>query len=124
MVRGPLSLADRDDERWALKATYLSAIATALLTMGVGVALAPPAAADCVSAGGTTICSQGDVRGSDTGVGPGDNDVYSPYPCEYDWYCYDGFDVVLGVGGGNGTVATPPRVDNDLPRRKSRTGRR
>ncbi|MCV7192609.1 hypothetical protein [Mycolicibacterium brumae] len=104
-----------------MKATVLSAIPPLLLAVGTGVALAPPAAADCVSSGGTTICSQGDVRGAD-GSGPG---VYSPYPCEYDWYCYDGFDIVWDIDGGGGNVSAPPRVDNDLPRRgNNRPGRR
>lgn len=51
-----------------------------------------PAAADCVSSSGTTVCSQGTVRGSDTGQGPGTLNTGPawPYPCDYDWYCNDG----------------------------------
>lgn len=77
--------------------------AVLLVTVGVEFAVAPSAAADCVSSSGTTICSQGDVRGADTGDGPSGS-TYTPYPCEYDWYCYDGFDVVLGIDGPGGGV--------------------
>lgn len=53
---------------------------------------AAPAAAECVSSNGTTVCSQGSVRGTDNGQGPGTLDTGPawPYPCEYDWYCNDG----------------------------------
>ncbi len=49
-------------------------LAPALVVGGLGIAGvvdATAARADCVSSGGTTICSQGDVRGADTGQGPG-----------------------------------------------------
>ncbi|MBI3214179.1 MAG: hypothetical protein HYZ38_10185 [Mycobacterium sp.] len=64
----------------------------AVLT-AAGLAVAAPAAADCVSSAGTTLCSQGSARGADTGQGPGtlNTGPYYPYPCEYDWTC-----------GGNG----------------------
>lgn len=63
----------------------------AMLPVGLlsaGLVAAPVAAADCISSGGSTICSQGDVRGADTGAGPGSmTGPYVPYPCTYDWYC-------------------------------------
>lgn len=72
---------------------------------------APPAAADCTSAGGTTICSQGDVRGANTGNGPGSSGPYMPYPCSYDWYCDDGVtwgvDVDWDPGIGIGAPGRP-----------------
>src|SRR5690349_8715470 len=49
----------------------------------VGLVTASPTAADCTSSGGVTLCSQGDVRGSDTGDGPSGAGPYMPYPCEY-----------------------------------------
>ena len=66
-----------------------------------GMVMAPSAAADCVSSSGTTICSQGSVRGSDSGQGPGLSGPAVPYPCEYDWYCDDwDLDVILDPGPG------------------------
>jgi hypothetical protein len=66
----------------------------------------PTAAADCTSTAGTTTCSQGDVRGADTGRGPGTTAAAVPY-C---WWCYDngGLTFILGRpgprgGGGGGT---------------------
>jgi len=63
---------------------------------------AAPASADCVSSAGTTLCSQGDSRGANTGAGPGSLNTgpYWPYPCEYDWYCGDGgFNITFGGWG-------------------------
>lgn len=54
----------------------------------LGLIVAPPAAAECTSSGGSTVCAQGSVRGADgppMSTGP-----YYPYPCEYDWLCDDG----------------------------------
>ncbi|MEH3141830.1 MAG: hypothetical protein PGN37_16960 [Mycobacterium kyogaense] len=55
-------------------------------------AVAPAAGAECVSSNGTTVCSQGSVRGTNNGQGPGTLDTGPawPYPCDYDWYCDDG----------------------------------
>ncbi|HEY9266757.1 MAG TPA: hypothetical protein VIQ11_19370 [Mycobacterium sp.] len=55
-------------------------IAPALVIAGIG--LAPTAAADCTTAGNTTICSVGGSDGG--GSGP-----VVPYPCGYDYYCND-----------------------------------
>jgi hypothetical protein len=77
----------------------------------------PVARADCVSSGGTTICSQGDVRGADTGVGPGEGPSV-PYPCDLDWYCYDGsswdlgLDIDVDPGPGRPDFGRPGRPGN------------
>ncbi|MCV7435308.1 hypothetical protein [Mycolicibacterium bacteremicum] len=57
----------------------------ALVGAGLSLAPLPTAAADCTSAGGTTICSQGDVRGANTGSGPSGSGPYAPSPCDIDW---------------------------------------
>lgn len=59
-----------------------------LVLLPVGVVLAAPARADCVDAGGTTVCAQGAVRGG--GPSPPKAGPWVPYPCGYDWYCNDG----------------------------------
>ena len=65
--------------------------------------LAPPADAECVSSNGTTVCSQGTVRGTNNGQGPGTLDTGPtwPYPCEYDWYCNDGGLSIIFTPGRN-----------------------
>ena len=67
------------------------------------VVVASPAAADCTSSAGVTLCSQGDVRGSNTGDGPsGSSGPYYPYPCEYDYLCDDyGVGVVFDLNPPN-----------------------
>ncbi len=55
--------------------------------IGSGLIAPAPALADCTSAAGTIVCSQGDVRGANTGQGPGAITPYYPYQC---WYCNDG----------------------------------
>ncbi|HZA11095.1 hypothetical protein [Mycobacterium sp.] len=82
-----------------------------------GLAVAPPAIADCTSSGYATVCAQGDVRGGGSGAtvsGP----VY-PYPCEDDWLCSDGVDVNFGPiwpGGGPGGPGGPGRPGGIGPR--------
>ena len=72
-------------------------VGLATTAIPLAVVVAPPAAADCSSSGGATICSQGEVRGSNTPApssGP-----YYPYPCEYDWYCDDnGLSIIVNPG--------------------------
>ncbi|AFM16053.1 hypothetical protein Mycch_1245 [Mycolicibacterium chubuense NBB4] len=73
--------------------------------------IAPEAEADCTSSAGTTICSQGDVRGANTGQGPGSGPSV-PYPCDYDWNCDQwGWDWDVNVdwnpGGGIGAPGRP-----------------
>jgi hypothetical protein len=46
------------------------------------IVVAPPASADCVEAGGVTVCGQGTVRGGGPSAGP-----VVPFDCPYDWYC-------------------------------------
>jgi len=79
----------------------------------------PVAAADCTSAGGTTICSQGDVRGSNTGAGPsGSSGPYVPYPCDYDWtYCNDawGWELDINLDPDFGPPGGPAGPDIGLP---------
>lgn len=76
-------------------------VAAAVLAVS-GVAVAPTAAADCTTAGNTTICSVGGVDGS----GP-----YVPYPCQYDYYCDDSygwqFDLDADPGPGAGLPGRP-----------------
>lgn len=76
-------------------------VAPGLVTSGLAVApisFAPNAAADCTSSGGTTLCSQGDSRGTSGGDGPsGGSGPYVPYACGYDWYCNDDYGWVVGV---------------------------
>ncbi|CDQ46241.1 hypothetical protein [Mycolicibacterium neoaurum] len=80
-------------------------IVPALIGAGLSATPSPHAGADCTSAGGTTICSQGDVRGSNSGDGPsGSSGPYVPYACDLDWYACDDYywgidvDFVPGVG--------------------------
>lgn len=72
-----------------MRLAYLLA-APVLAAAGVVIATPHVAKADCTSAGGTTLCSQGDSRGSNAGGGPsGSSGPYVPYPCEYDYYYCD-----------------------------------
>ena len=82
--------------------------ATAAVGFGVG---APTAGAECTYSGGATVCAQVDVRGPSGDVsGP-----VVPYPCEYDWLCYDG-DVDLVFG-------SPPEINPRPPIDIGRPGR-
>lgn len=80
---------------------------------------APLAAADCTSAGGTTICSQGEVRGSNTGDGPsGSSGPYVPYPCDYDWTdCNDawGWEIDINLDPDIGGPGGPGGPNVGLP---------
>jgi hypothetical protein len=82
--------------------------------VAVGVVVASPASAECTSAGGTTVCAQGSVRGSDTGDGPSGAGPYYPYPCGDDWYCGDGWDmdVIVDPGPGRPDFGLPGRPGN------------
>jgi len=83
----------------------------ASVVVSSGLAVAPTATADCTSASGTTICSQGTSRGTDSGDGPSGSGPYMPYPCEYDWYCNGnnwGVDLIVDPGRpGVGLPGTP-----------------
>ncbi|MGB3356912.1 MAG: hypothetical protein WBB00_29625 [Mycobacterium sp.] len=77
-----------------------------------GLSVAPTAAADCTSSGGTTICAQGTVSGGG-GSGPTGSGPTVPYPCDYDWYCDDTYGVYWNAdldwdpGPGIGLPGTP-----------------
>ena len=84
----------------------------ALTVAPIGIVVtAPSAVADCNSAGGTTVCAQGEVRGPD-GVPRAATPVV-PYPCEYDWYCDSDSDIDIsrppGGGGGGIDIGRPGR---------------
>ena len=67
----------------------LGAAATA-----VGIAAAPPAAADCVDGGGVTLCSQGESRVSNRTPLPRAT-PYIPLDCDMDWLCDQGLGIAL-----------------------------
>ncbi|WP_168433728.1 MULTISPECIES: hypothetical protein [unclassified Mycolicibacterium] len=84
------------------------------LTIPIAIAAAPPALAECIDAGGTTVCAQGSVRGG--GPEPPKAGPYYPYPCGYDWYCGGmGLDIIIDPGppgppdGGGGRPIRPGR---------------
>jgi hypothetical protein len=68
----------------------LAAAATA-----VGIAAAPPAAADCVEGGGVVLCAQGESRVSNRTPLPATT-PYIPYPCDVDWMCDQGLGIAFG----------------------------
>jgi hypothetical protein len=65
------------------------------------IVVAPPASADCVDAGGVTVCGQGTVRGNEPVAGP-----FVPFDCKYDWYC-DNFGLDSNIDGP--PPARPPK---------------
>ena len=78
--------------------TSLTATLVTAAALASTLAVAPPAAADCVSSHGpnpVTLCSQGDTRVSNTtplvAATP-----YVPYPCDVDWMCDQGLSIALG----------------------------
>ena len=82
-------------------------VVPALLASWLGAAptvVVPTAAAGCVKSSGITVCDQDNGNTSGPVV---------PYPCELDWYCYDGSTWDLGV---DVAAPPPPRPDNSLPR--------
>jgi hypothetical protein len=61
-----------------------------LIGAGISMTPIPVAVADCTSTGGTTICSQGESRGANTGDGPSGSGSYLPSVCDFDdWYGCD-----------------------------------
>ena len=73
-----------------------------LTVVPVSVMSASPASADCTSAGASTVCAQGTVRGG----GPSAPTAGPAYPsyCADPWYCDDGWgvDVIWNPGGPGG----------------------
>lgn len=102
----------------------VSVVAVPVL-LGAGITIAPNApiaSADCTTAGQTTICSQGDVRGSNSGGGPGSG-PYVPYPCDINWYDCDNYwewdidlDADINPGPGGPDIGLPgrPGVGNPI----------
>jgi hypothetical protein len=86
------------------------------------VVTAPAAGADCNSVGGTTVCSQGEVRGAD-GVPRAATPVV-PYPCENDWLCDSDSDMNISnpPGGGGIDIGRPGRPDIGRPGRPGQPG--
>jgi hypothetical protein len=82
-----------------IRHTSLTAmLAAASAVLASTLAVAPPAAADCVSSRGpdpVTLCSQGDTRVSNktplVAATP-----YVPYSCDVDWMCDQGLSIALG----------------------------
>ena len=65
--------------------------------IAVGIAAAPPAAADCVSSSGpnpVTLCSQGEARVSNRTPLPATT-PYIPIDCDMDWMCDQGLGLAL-----------------------------
>jgi hypothetical protein len=76
---------------------YLIPLLVAAAT-AVGIAAAPPAAADCVTAAGPnplTLCSQGETRVSNR-TPPVASSPYVPIDCDVDWMCDQGLGIALG----------------------------
>lgn len=98
---------------------FKTLVVPVLIGAGVTAIPAPVAAADCTSADGTTICSQGDVRGSNTGDGPsGSSGPFVPYPCDYDWTdCNDawGWEIDVNLDPDIGRPGGPGGPDIGLP---------
>jgi hypothetical protein len=82
--------------------------ASALLSMtlaAVPIVTASTAAAGCVKSSGITVCDQ-----NEPASGP-----VVPYPCDLDWYCYDGSEWDLGLDVAPGPP--PERPDIGRPGR-------
>lgn len=86
-------------------------VGLALAAIPVGVTAASPALADCTSAGASTVCAQGTVRGGGP-TAPVAGPAYPSY-CADPWYCDDGWGIDINVpirpirppnGGGGGGI--------------------
>ena len=76
--------------------------------MPVGVTVASPASAECTSAGASTVCAQGTVRGGGPSA-PIAGPVYPSY-CADPWYCDDGWDMDVIINPrppGGGIIGRP-----------------
>ena len=100
--------------RQVTQLSVAAGLGMAAATAAIGVGFASPAGAECTYSGGATVCAQGDVRGP-SGAPDVSGPVY-PYPCEYDWLCYDG-DVDLVFGGSPPVVNPSPPIDIGRPGR-------
>lgn len=76
----------------------------ALTFVSVGVLLASPASADCIQAGNSTVCGQGEVRGG--GPTPPTAGYYPSY-CYDDWYCGDDWNLDIIIDPGPPGIGRP-----------------
>lgn len=88
-----------------MRERLLSAGLAVMFVVPICVVYASPAAADCVQAGYSTVCSStGEVRGG--GPTPPSAGPYYPSYCADPWYCDDGWDmdVIIGRPGRPGGI--------------------
>lgn len=81
-----------------IRRTFLPGMLATASVLASSVAIAAPAAADCISARGDdpiVLCSQGEARKSNTTEVPMTSG-YVPYPCDLDWMCDEGLSIALG----------------------------
>ena len=81
-----------------IRHTHLTAMLAASAAVASTLAVAAPAAADCISASGPnplTLCSQGEARKSNTSPVPRAT-PYIPVDCDVDWLCDQGLGIALG----------------------------
>lgn len=73
----------------------IATVATVTAPVGL-IVVAPQASAECTSAGYSTVCAQGTVRGG----GPTPPIAGPAYPsyCADPWYCDDGWDMDVIIG--------------------------
>ena len=90
-------VARRKDLAMRIRHTHLTAMLAASAAVASTLAVAPPAAADCISASGPnplTLCSQGESRVSNRTPLPKAT-PYIPLDCDYDWLCDQGLGIAL-----------------------------
>jgi hypothetical protein len=92
-----------------LRQRYLI-LGIAMTMTPIAVTVASPASAECVDAGGSTVCAQGTVRGGGPdapSAGP-----YYPSYCADPWYCDNDWDLDIAVNprppGGGGIFPGRP----------------
>ena len=73
-------------------------LGVAMTVMPVAVTVASPASAECVNAGGSTVCAQGAVRGG--GPTPPSAGPFYPSYCSDPWYCDDGWGIDIDLNPG------------------------
>jgi hypothetical protein len=97
-----------------VKRWFAASASVSTAVVGIGLAVAPSAPADCRSVSGTMICDGG---GGSPGQGPGS---YATGTCDMglDWYCDDpyGVDEVLDLHYGGNTGPSDDDGPSDRPR--------
>lgn len=83
----------------------VSALAVIPVNVVGSLIAALPAAADCVDAGGSTICAQGTVTGG--GPTPPRAGPYYPSACYDPWYCDDGWGIDINIDRPNNPNRPP-----------------